>query len=51
LNGQRIEITFSIRQMIDGIQYIGFSDAVFAHKTIYFAVKLEIGFGKVFVIE
>jgi hypothetical protein len=37
--------------MIDGIQHIGFSDAVFAYKTNDLAVKLEIGFGKVFVIE
>jgi hypothetical protein len=51
LHRQRIEIAFTIRQMIDSIEHIGLADAVFANKAVYLAVKLEICFRKVFIIE
>jgi hypothetical protein len=37
--------------MVNGVQNVGFSNAVSAYKTIDLAVKLKIGFGKVFVVK
>ncbi len=51
LNRKRIEVAFSIRQMVNSIENIGFSNAVFAYKTDYFTVKFEAGFCEIFIIE
>jgi hypothetical protein len=37
--------------MVDGIEYVGFSNAVFTHETIDFDIKFEGGIRKIFVIE
>lgn len=51
LDWQGIEITFSIRQMIDGIKDIGFSNAVFTYETIDFSIEFEGNFREIFIIE
>src|SRR5690606_32194872 len=51
LGGYWVKITFSEGKMVNGIEHIGFSNAVVSHKTIYLWVEFE-GFSfKVFIVE
>src|SRR5690554_858810 len=51
LNSDRIKITFSVSQMINAVEYVGFSDAVTTDKTVDFSFKIKIDFRKIFVIK
>src|SRR5699024_10596239 len=46
-----IEISFSVGQMINTVQYIGFADAVFSYQAIDFGVKIKNLTFKVFIID
>jgi hypothetical protein len=51
LGGDGIEITLPKRQVINGIEHIGFSSAIVSNKAIDFGIKLELDIAEIFVIE
>ena len=51
LQRQWVKVAFSVSQMINGIQNVGFSDTVFPYKAIDFCIEIERSFGDVLVIE
>ncbi len=51
LRCQRIEIAFSVSQMIHRIQYIGFTHSIFPYKTIDFSVKSIGYFSDIFIVK
>src|SRR5690554_1311948 len=51
LRRNRIEIALSERQMIDGIQHIGFTNPIISDKTVDFMIELKIFGFKVFIVN
>ena len=50
LRGDRIKIAFAQTQMIDRIEYIGFTLTVLTDKTIDFSIKIQLQCGLIFIM-